>query len=106
MSSNQEITLRGLLEVARADSLVARTMYIDDQHYEITDEYEAIDIEETCYVELRGHIVRVEHYDYTETFPEAGVWYTIVVAPREIKVTGDNEPETEDDARYKRGQYL
>lgn len=80
--ANHEITLRGYMAVTQYEDLIARSMHVDDIDYKITDEYERIDIEESCYVEIRGFIAGVNHHDYSA---DAGTWYTIIVAPLEIK---------------------
>ncbi len=85
MSGEQLIQLRGYMTVDEYNGEVLRQIVIGDLNYEITDEYEAIDVTESCYVEITGTITRVKIHPFD--------LYSIVVNPDEIKVLGKEEPD-------------
>jgi hypothetical protein len=85
MSGEQLIQLRGYMTVDEYNGNVLRQMAIGDLNYEITDEYEAIDVTESCYVEITGTITRVKVHPFD--------LYSIVINPDEIKVLGKEEPD-------------
>ncbi len=85
MTGEQLIQLRGYMTVDEYNGNVLRQMAIGDLNYEITDEFEAIGVTESCYVEITGTVARVKNHPFD--------LYSIVVNPDEIKVLGKEEAD-------------